>query len=68
MKTKNSSICDLRITTDSFIIFENCELSLEWKLYYEKTTSQNALEIYEKKETLIRIINFEYILISAKMY
>ena len=66
LKTKNSSICDLRITTDSFIIFDNCELSSEWKLFYEKTTSQNALEIYEKKETPIRVINFEYILDNHK--
>ena len=66
LKTKNSSICDLRITTDKFIIFDNCELSSEWKLFYEKTTSQNALEIYEKKETPIRVINFEYILDNHK--
>ena len=56
LKTKNSSICDLRITTDNFVIFEECELSQEWKLYYEKTTSQNALEVYENKETPIRVI------------
>ena len=61
LKSKNSSICDLRITTDKFIIFDNCKLSYEWKLYYEKSSSQNALEIYEKKETPIRVINFEYI-------
>ena len=66
LKTKNSSICDLRITTDKFIIFDNCELSYEWKLYYEKSSSQNALEIYEKKETPIRVINFEYIIDNHK--
>ena len=64
--SKNSSICDLRITTDNFIIFDKCELSQEWKLYYEKTTSQNALEVYENKETPIRVINFEYIIDNHK--
>ena len=66
LKSKNSSICDLRITTDNFIIFDKCELSQEWKLYYEKTTSQNALEVYENKETPIRVINFEYIIDNHK--
>ena len=66
LKSKNSSICDLRITTDNFVIFEECELSQEWKLYYEKTTSQNALEVYENKETPIRVINFEYIIDNHK--
>ena len=66
LKSKNSSICDLRITTDNFIIFDKCELSQEWKLYYEKTTSQNALEVYENKETPIRVINFEYIIDNQK--
>ena len=66
LKSKNSSICDLRITTDNFIIFDKCELSQEWKLYYEKTTSQNALEVYENKETPMRVINFEYIIDNHK--
>ena len=66
LKEKNSSLCNLRITTDNFIIFEKCELSEEWKLYYEKTTSQNALEVYENEETPIRVINFEYILDNSK--
>ena len=66
LKSKNSSICDLRITTDNFIIFDECELSPEWKLYYEKATSQNALEVYENKETPIRVINFEYIIDNHK--
>ena len=66
LKSINSSICDLRITTDKFIIFDKCKLSQEWKLYYEKTTSQNALEVYENKETPIRVINFEYIIDNLK--
>ena len=66
LKSKNSSICDLRITTDNFIVFDKCELSPEWKLFYEKTTSQNALEVYENKETPIRVFNFEYIIDSHK--
>ena len=66
LKSKNSSICDLRITTDKFIIFEKCELSPEWKLYLEKTTSQNSLEVYEDKETPIRVINIEYLIDNHK--
>ena len=66
LKSKNSSICDLRITTEQFVIFDKCELSPEWDLYLEKTTSQNSLEVYEKKETPIRVINFEYIIDNHK--
>ena len=66
LKSKNSSICDLRITTDNFIIFDKCELSPEWKLYLEKTTSQNSLEVYENKETPIRVINIEYLIDNHK--
>ena len=66
LKSKNSSICDLRITTDKFIIFDKCELSSEWKLYLEKTTSQNSLEVYENKETPIRVINIEYLIDNHK--
>ena len=66
LKSKNSSICDLKITTDNFVIFSKCELSEEWKLYYEKTTSQNSLDVYENKETPIRVINFEYIMDNSK--
>ena len=66
LKSKNSSICDLRITTDKFTIFDNCELSSEWKLYLERTSSQNSLEVYEKKETPIRVINIEYLIDSHK--
>ena len=66
LKSKNSSICDLRITTDKFIIFDKCELSPEWKLYLEKTTSQNSLEVYENKETPIRVINIEYLIDNHK--
>ena len=66
LKSKNSSICDLRITTDKFIIFDKCELSPEWKLYLEKTTSQNSLEVYENKETPIRVINIDYLIDNHK--
>ena len=66
LKSKNSSLCDLKITTDQFTIFDKCELSQEWKLYFEKTSSQNALEVYENKETPIRVINFEYIIDNHK--
>ena len=66
LKSKNSSIGDLRITTDKFIIFDKCELSPEWKLYLEKTTSQNSLEVYENKETPIRVINIEYLIDNHK--
>ena len=66
LKSKNSSICDLRIATDKFIIFDKCELSPEWKLYLEKTTSQNSLEVYENKETPIRVINIEYLIDNHK--
>ena len=66
LKSKNSSICDLRITTDKFIIFDKCELSPEWKLYLEKTSSQNSLEVYENKETPIRAINIEYLIDNHK--
>ena len=66
LKSKNSSICDLRITTDKFMIFDKCELSPEWKLYLEKTTSQNSLEVYENKETPIRVINIEYLIDNHK--
>ena len=62
LKLKNSSICDLKITTDKLVVFDKCILSDEWKLYYEKTTSQNVLEVYENKETTRRIFNFDYII------
>ena len=66
LKSKNSTICDLRITTEQFVIFDKCVLSPEWKLFYEKTTSQNALQVYEKKETPIRVLNFEYVIDNKK--
>ena len=61
LKNHNSSICDLKISTDNLVIFEKCVLSDEWKLFYEKTTSQNVLEVYENKETKRRVFNFDYI-------
>ena len=66
LKNKNSSICDLKITTDNFIIFDKCILSYEWKLNFEKTTSQNALQVYENKETKRRVFNIEYVIDSHK--
>jgi hypothetical protein len=51
----------LKISTDNLVIFEKCVLSDEWKLFYEKTTSQNVLEVYENKETKRRVFNFDYI-------
>jgi len=66
LKNKNSSLCDLKITTDSLIIFDKCILSHEWKLSYEKSTSQNALEVYENKETTRRLFNIEYVIDNHK--
>ena len=66
LKNHNSSICDLIISTDNLIIFEKCILSNEWKLFYEKTTSQNVLEVYENKETKRRVFNFDYIIDNHK--
>ena len=66
LKNKNSSICDLKISTDNLVIFDKCVLSREWKLFYEKTTSQNVLEVYENKETTRRIFNFDYTIDSHK--
>ena len=61
LKNNNSSICDLRISTENLIIFDKCILSQEWKLIYEKTTSQNALQVYETEHTSRRVFNIEYI-------
>ena len=66
LKQKNSSICDLKISTDNLIIFEKCILSDEWKLFMKKTSSQNALEVYEKEDTNRRIFNFDYIIDNHK--
>ena len=62
LKNKNSSLCDLKITTDNLVIFDKCILSDEWKLIYEKTTSQNVLQVYEKVSSKRRVFNIEYIL------
>ena len=66
LKQKNNSICDLKISTDNLIILEKCILSDEWKLFLEKTTSQNALEVYELRETKRRIFNLDYIIDNHK--
>ena len=66
LKQKNNSICDLKISTDNLIIFEKCILSDEWKLFLEKTTSQNALEVYELKEAKRRVFNLDYIIDNHK--
>ena len=66
LKSKNNSICDLKISTDNIVVFDKCILSDEWKLYYEKTTSQNVLEVYENKETKRRIFNLDYIIDNHK--
>ena len=66
LKNQNSTICDLKISTDNLVIFDKCILSHEWKLYYEKTTSQNSLEDYENKETTRRVFNIEYIIDNHK--
>lgn len=66
LKSKNSSLCDLKITTDNLIIFDKCILSDEWKLGYEKSTSQNALEVYENKKTTRRLFNIEYVIDNHK--
>ena len=66
LKAKNSSICDLKITTEKFIIFEKCILSDEWKLHYEKSSSKNALEVYENKEATRRVFNIEYVIDTHK--
>lgn len=62
LKNKNSSICDLKITTDNLVIFDKCILSYEWNLNFEKTSSQNSLEVYEKRETTRRVFNIEYVI------
>ena len=61
LKNKNSTICDLRITTDNLVIFDKCILSEEWKLFYKKTTSESALQVYEKVSSIRRVFNIEYI-------
>ena len=66
LKNKNSSLCDLKITTDNLIIFDKCILSHEWKLSYEKSTSQNSLEVYENKKTTRRLFNIEYVIDNHK--
>ena len=66
LKAKNNTICDLKISTDNIIIFDKCILSNEWKLYYDKVTSQNALEVYENEKTKRRIFNFDYIIDNHK--
>ena len=62
LKAKNSSLCDLKITTEKIIIFEKCILSDEWKLHYEKASSKNALNVYENKEVTRRVFNIEYVI------
>ena len=62
LKETNSTICDLRISTENLIIFDKCILSEEWKLILEKTTSQNALQVYETETTSRRVFNIEYII------
>ena len=66
LKNKNSSICDLKISTENLIIFDKCILSNEWKLHYEKTSSQNVLEVFENKETKRRVFNIEYVIDTHK--
>ena len=66
LKTNNNSICDLKLSTDNMIIFDKCMLSLEWKLFYEKETSQNSIEVYEIKEAVRRVFNFEYVIDNQK--
>ena len=66
LKAKNNTICDLKISTDNIVIFDKCILSNEWKLYYDKVTSQNALEVYENEKTKRRIFNFDYIIDNHK--
>ena len=66
LKNKNSSICDLKITTDNLVIFDKCILSDEWNINFEKTLSQNSLEVYEKRETTRRVFNIEYAIDSHK--
>ena len=66
LKNNNSTICDLKITTDNLVIFDKCVLSSEWKLSYEKTSSQNAIQVYEKMEIKRRIFNIEYIMDTHK--
>ena len=61
LKNNNSSICDLKITTENLVIFDKCLLTNEWDLYFEKTSSQNSLEVYENKETTRRVFNIEYV-------
>ena len=66
LKNNNSSICDLKITTENLVIFDRCCLSEEWKIIYEKTTSQNALHVYERVRTTRRVFNIEYVIDSHK--
>ena len=47
-------------------ILDKCILSYEWKLSFEKTTSQNTLQVYENKETKRRVFNIEYVIDSHK--
>ena len=66
LKNNNSSICDLKISTDNLVIFDKCILSPEWKLILEKTSSQNAIQVYENKETSRRVFNIEYVMDTHK--
>ena len=66
LKNNNSSICDLKISTDNLIIFDKCILSTEWKLILEKTSSQNPIQVYENKETTRRVFNIEYVMDTHK--
>ena len=66
LKNNNSSICDLKISTDNLVIFDKCILSPEWKLIYEKTSSQNVIQVYENKETNRRVFNIEYVIDTHK--
>ena len=66
LKNKNSSICDLKITTENLVIFDKCFLSNEWILQYEKTSSQNAFEVFENRETKRRVFTIEYVIDTHK--
>ena len=64
---KNSSLCDLKISTNGIVIFDKCTLSTEWKINFFSTDSKTTLLIYETPKTPRRTFNFDYVTDAHKI-
>ena len=64
---QNSSLCDLKISTNGIIIFDKCKLSTEWKIDFFSTDSKTPLLVYETSKTPRRTFNFDYVTDAHKI-